>query len=225
MRVRSVLVFSVVAFLFAASVAQAITLIPGTFNWSVSGAGYSNGNFTIAPGASTTASIYLQNVGGNALTTSGGTGLFGMGATVAWSGGSASISQVDYNSVFTNALVDIDGVDDPLQILPGDNTANISDYATAGKKGTLVTAGTYQILLGTYVIEAGAGTATQFTIGPYALSMGGGTVAADTNVTPLDSLIPNLSFTVNSVPEPSTLVLSAIAALGFFGLRLRRKTA
>ena len=235
MRARSVLVFSVVALLFVASVAQADEVF-GTYSWLFNGA--PTKNYIATPGSTVTVSVALLEVGGNTLSGfyeavaphSGNIGgLSGMGATMNWSGGPAyvnAVSDITINSSFTSWAAPDPGILNEY----GPGTASITDYyAVYNGSGVLGTAGGggYEIQLGTFTFQAGATAGvTQLDLGAFGDAGGGGTAVNDDGGTGIDASIPDGYCTITTTPEPSTLVLSGIAGLAFLGLRLRcRKTA
>ena len=232
MRVRSVLVLSVVAVLLVATAAQATPLYQFVVSPSTT---------STTPGSTVNVTVSLQQLGGTELTLHG---LVNTGVSLFWSDSPEPASP---SMVLTTPDVYPD--DYPGNVYNA-NTKNITPNATFGSvwdQSTYPTdpGGTYSdigyaqltegnfaaikastILLGTFTFTAGGPGTTLLRATDY-------DPTGDDNVTPLvsgapivlDSLIADGTASITVTPEPSTLVLSAIAALGFLGLRLRRKAA
>ena len=218
MRVRSVLVFSVMALLFVASVAQADDVTLGTYSWV-----FNQSNYVTTPGGTVTIGVALQETGGgNALLLHG---MDQMAGTINWLNSPVpptpaavlSVSDIIPNPAF--AVGD--------RILPGDGTATILDFDPSfSGEGTQVSPGVWQLSLGTFTFTAGYAPGVTHLKADiyYAAPMGGGNLVNDDDGSGLDPYIATGYATITT-PEPSTFVMSVIAALGFFGLRLRAEAA
>jgi hypothetical protein len=186
---------------------------------------FDQSNYTVAPGVTVPVKVYLEETGGTVLADAG---LQGVGLTVSW------------DNSLTQVLAPADVVLNPSFNVVYDHSAYPTSKYTQleggiypGVVSPTLTAGVYKILVGTFNFTAGAtpGVTHLLTADYDPDPMSFDTVTGPSanpaeNYAVLDSMIANgaATITVGTTPEPSTLVLSGIAALAFFAFRSRQKT-
>jgi hypothetical protein len=196
---------------------------------------FDSDNYLVAPGGTVDITVYLKETvnEGPSVLNSDGVGIFGAGARLNFDGTSPTRAKVLYdtnitpNPVFTN-------ISDPGIVIKSvtDTTAQLiatmglisldvahADDPTLGMAEYLMTIGTFKFTAGSVPGEVTSVYTSRV------LNEGDEEIDAmiTGDIIALDSVVGQSGFTITTIPEPSTLLLSGMAAVAIFAFRCRRR--